>query len=399
MSWGSFSFRLLSGFLRRIIALYVFVIHNMALPNKEHTTPSLKQTASLKTANVVEHFVNFKDDFDVGGVFDDDGDGMDGINDMSNMTPEKYAKLEQRKADQDRTHDKKYAEKLKQFESKYEIIFQTKVDLSKNTNYLEIFHKDLQCHEKTIVERYGWSPSIGQRVAGDKKCAYIAYAIVKQSNIESISTKAKTEEKGNKIKTGQTESASNASQNSVNCDGDNELSKSKNGVSILKGLFHVDKHGMTTADKSKNKNDSEKEHKSEESKEDRKEIAAILTLIELNDKDLKVIEEEYSKQFNEKSNLENIEDCLFSRDRKTSFDIGKNFKHHYEVAAIVLPKFQRQHIATQLMRQTWNKFGNNDTRWYSMVNSNKSKQFNTSIYKWFPFMNYHSAYVFNSVLN
>ena len=418
---------------------------------KHRRTPSLKQTAANKTAKAVEKFVNFDGDFAIDNAFDDEYDANITGNNMSNMTNEKYAQLKQIGKNQNKKFDEKYAKKIQDFQSKYEIIYQTKEQVSKNSIYLESFHYCLQNKHKTIHERYGWQPSMQQRIAADRRAEYIAYVMVKQQpkNEENNGNKQETQDTNNnnnentKDSNANTETRNNSesnenastkiesnmkdNNNSINTNAtttttihNHNNNQNQNIIKDENTKIVNNKQPTKNQDNTENTNDHEsktdelKIQANQENTENKKEqninhikekeyleMAAILTLVRLSEKNLDAINEEYKKQF--KSNINNLEDALFNNHNNNDDNdikhMTKNFKHHFEVAAIVLPKYQRQHIGTELMRQSWNKFGSQYTRWYGLVNSNKSKDFNQAMFKWFPWMNYHNAYVYNSILN
>ncbi|ETO28661.1 hypothetical protein RFI_08465 [Reticulomyxa filosa] len=60
-----------------------------------------------------------------------------------------------------------------------------------------------------------------------------------------------------------------------------------------------------------------------------------------------------------------------------------------EIALVVFPLFQRQHLATDMVRVTWNlfKFSDNE-EWIYVMNSDKSAMFWRSLKQWYPDINF-----------
>eukprot|EP01083_Nonionella_stella_P179002 634143_1 len=73
----------------------------------------------------------------------------------------------------------------------------------------------------------------------------------------------------------------------------------------------------------------------------------------------------------------------------TLFDVSNSTEAQYkiekELALVVLPPYQRRHIATDLMRLTWNLFANEkDECWVYVLNSRKSGMFWRKFRQWYP---------------
>ncbi|ETO31024.1 hypothetical protein RFI_06097 [Reticulomyxa filosa] len=76
--------------------------------------------------------------------------------------------------------------------------------------------------------------------------------------------------------------------------------------------------------------------------------------------------------------------------KKSSLENGKQtITEKREIALVVFPLFQRQHLATDLVRITWNvfKFTANE-EWIYVMNSNKSAMFWRSLKQWYPDINF-----------
>ena len=162
-------------------------------------------------------------------------------------------------------------------------------DTIKNSTNLSIFHKELQKHEETMLERYGWIPKYEARMASDTKAAILAFAITEDGDIA--------------------------------------------GMACMLPL----------------------------------DIDKIKELIGIND--------DINKRDN--TNIRNINDhmdALFASDNDEENDDEK-YEENYEIAMVVLPKYQRRGIGTKLTQQTYEKFGKPSVRCIGIVQSQKSAKF------------------------
>eukprot|EP01083_Nonionella_stella_P028695 79056_1 len=77
----------------------------------------------------------------------------------------------------------------------------------------------------------------------------------------------------------------------------------------------------------------------------------------------------------------------------TLFDVSdsseKIYEFEKELSLCVLPQYQRRHIATDLVRLTWNLFAHpTDECWVYVMNSNKSGMFWRKFKQWYPAVNF-----------
>eukprot|EP01084_Bolivina_argentea_P130632 230600_1 len=81
----------------------------------------------------------------------------------------------------------------------------------------------------------------------------------------------------------------------------------------------------------------------------------------------------------------------------TFFDVSdsktKSCTFEKEMSLCVLPKYQRRHLATDLVRSAWNLFADpHDECWIYVMNSRKSGMFWRKFKQWYPAINFRLVY-------